>query len=663
MFLSSDVHRLYLLILLGCAPIILPAQVRKPIDSRSPSTACAAKGGRIEATSKPGAFADPNIDALFYGLDLSIEPTAGMLRGVVQMEARLISGPQDRLLLDLASPMTVDSVYLDGDANPFIRYPEGLEIPFAAPREQGSYLTTRVLYHGTPRTTGFGSFIFGAHSGTPWVWSLSQPYGARDWWPCKDHPNDKADSVDIRVRCPSAFLVGANGTLTGVEDHGDGTSSWSWSERYPISTYLVSIAITNYASFTNWYRYSATDSMEILNYVLPEHLVEALNTLPRTVRMLEIFSGRFGEYPFIKEKYGHAEFGSGGAMEHQTMTSTTTFNENTIAHELAHQWFGDMITCASWQDLWLNEGFATYAEALYREAEYGPSDYAAFMATTLTTALRAEGTLFVQDTSSVRNLFAYERVYAKGASVLHMLRGVLGDSLFFRALRAYASDERLRYGTARTADFESDCELATGFDLEDFFREWVFGEHYPVYQLSWIAETAQHGYDTRVTILQTTGTTNPPFFAMPVELRIVGTEQDTSVKVQHEFSGQEFTVHTPFKPQSVLIDPDGWILKDVREGSSELPQRVGLSQNYPNPFNTGTDIRFELPGRSRVVLEVIDILGQRVVTLADGILEAGTHTASWDGRGTSGYPLASGIYICRLQTSSSVISRSMLLLR
>ena len=345
------------------------------------------------------------------------------------------------------------------------------------------------------------------------------------------------------------------------------------------------------------------------------------------------------------------------------MTSTTTFNENTIAHELAHQWFGDMITCASWQDLWLNEGFATYAEALYREATYGPSEYAAYMATTLSTALRAQGTLFVQDTSSVRNLFAYERVYAKGASVLHMLRGVLGDSLFFRALRAYVSDERLRYGTARTADFQTDCEFATGFDLEDFFREWVFGERYPVYQLSWIAETAQNGYDARVTLLQTTGTTNPAFFVMPVQVRIVGSEQDTTVTVQHEFSGQEFVVHTPFKPQTVLIDPDGWILKDIREGSSELPQHVELSQNYPNPFNAGTSIRFELPGRSRVVLEVVDMLGQRVVTLADGVLEAGTHTASWDGRGTSGHPLASGIYVYRLQTSSTVSSRSMLLLR
>jgi aminopeptidase N len=662
MFLSFVVHRLWILVLLAVGPV-LHSQDRDTAESREPSTACAMKASMPLAAPTPAEFADPNIDALYYSLDLRLDPVAGVLSGSVTMDARAEVDPLEQVFLDLAMPMVVDSVSLDGRAVPFVRYPEGLEISLPSPRARGTPLTTRVVYHGTPRITGFGSFIFGAHSGTPWVWSLSQPYGARDWWPCKDHPIDKADSVEIRVRCPSGLLVGANGTLVGVEDHGDGTSSWIWSERYPISTYLVSIAVTNYARFSNWYHYAATDSMEILNFVLPEHWEDAQASLPRTIRMLEIYAQLFGEYPFITEKYGHAEFGRGGAMEHQTMTSTTTFNENTIAHELAHQWFGDMITCASWQDLWLNEGFATYAEALYREAEYGPADYTDFMALTLGSAQTAEGTLFVQDTTTVRALFAYPRVYAKGASVLHMLRGVLGDSLFFASLRAYAADPRLRFSTATTADFQEVCEATSGLNLDAFFMQWVFGERYPVYQLSWSAEATAAGYDVRVTIDQTTGTANPPFFAMPVELRMEGMGQDTTVRVQHTFSGQGFIVQTGFEPEEVSLDPDNWILKEVREGSSLLPVRVALAQNYPNPFNPGTSIQFDIPGRASVTLEVMDLLGRHVATLAEGTFEPGTHTVRWDGTGSGGHVLASGIYVYRLRTGGTVASRHMLLLR
>jgi len=662
MCLSFDVHRLAILVLLGLV-LVLPSPGEDSVGPGEPSTACASKVHPVLPSHTSGGFADPNIDALYYNLDLVLDPAAGVVHGAVTMDARVVVGPLERVFLDLATPMVVDSVLLDGELAPFIRYEEGLEVRLAPGRAQGTRLRTRIVYHGTPRITGFGSFIFGTQGGTPWVWSLSQPYGARDWWPCKDHPMDKADSVDIRVRCPSGLRVGSNGILLEVQDHSDGTSSWAWSERYPISTYLVSIAVTNYATFSNWYHYSATDSMEILNYVLPEHLEEAQASLSRTVRMMEIFATLFGEYPFITEKYGHAEFGRGGAMEHQTMTSTTTFNENTIAHELAHQWFGDMITCASWQDLWLNEGFATYCEALYREAEYGPADYTAFMNRTLATALAADGALFVQDTTTVRSLFAYPRVYAKGASVLHMLRGVLGDSAFFAGLRAYAADPRLRFATASTVDFQGVCEAVSGRNLTTFFNQWVFGERYPVYQLRWDVGAVGEMFDVRVTIDQTTGTSNPSFFRMPIELEIAGGELDTTVRVEHTFSGEDFILRLPFEPSGIRLDPGGWILKDVREGSPLLPTRLALGQNYPNPFNPGTTIEFALPGRASVTLEVIDLLGRLVTTLVEETREAGSHTVTWDGTEASGRLVGSGVYVYRLRTPGGVNSRRMLLLR
>jgi len=240
---------------------------------------------------------------------------------------------------------------------------------------------------------------------------------------------------------------------------------------------------------------------------------------------------------------------------------------------------------------------------------------------------------------------------------------VLGDSTFFASLRAYAAEPRVRFSTATTADFREVCETVSGLNLDAFFLQWVFGERFPVYQLRWAAGATSAGYDLRVTIDQTTGTDNPSFFAMPVELRIEGMGRDTTVRVQHSFSGQDFLVQLPFEPEEVRLDPDNWILKEVREGSSLLPVRVVLAQNYPNPFNPGTSIQFDIPGRSPVTLEVMDLLGRRVVTLAEGTFEPGTHTVTWDGTGPGGSALASGIYVYRLQAGGAIASRRMLLLR
>jgi hypothetical protein len=378
--------------------------------------------------------------------------------------------------------------------------------------------------------------------------------------------------------------------------------------------------------------------------------------------MLEIFTDRFGPYPFLKEKYGHTEFGSGGAMEHQTMTSTTTFNEFTIAHELAHQWFGDLITCATWPDLWLNEGFATYGEALYIEGRYGTDAYLAFMKTEMALAQIASGPLYVQDTSDVRNLFANSRVYAKGATVLHMLRHVLGDSVFARSLRSYAADPRYRYGTASTRDFQGVCESVAGKPLGYFFDEWVFGEKYPVYTPTWSSVRDSLGWLTTVTLVQTTRTQNPPFFTMPVDLRFTGNGLDTTVTVMHTTSGEEFRFRFP-SPAVLELDPGGWILKEIAEGDGGIPVAARLLQNYPNPFNPGTTITFALPRRERVAVRIYSILGEEIATVWEGVGEAGSRSLRWEGKTDRGVPAPSGIYLCRLMTEEGAIARKMLLLR
>jgi aminopeptidase N len=631
--------------------------------SAEDETGCSAKS-RFLATTAPAASAgNGNLDVLYYRLDIRVSVYSASLAGSVLVRARTRTGGINTMSLDLAAAMTVDSVRSGSARLPITRFPSSFTIGLQRSYNEGETVETEIFYHGSPAPSGFGSFLFGAHSGGPWIWSLSEPYGARDWWPCKDHPLDKADSADIRITVPAPLKVGSNGLLRGVRQNPDGTITYDWAVRYPIATYLISVAIADFAVFSNWYRHSPTDSMQILNYVLPEHLPTAQQQLPRTVDMLRVFSGLYGPYPFLKEKYGHCEFGTGGAMEHQTMTSTTTFAEDVIAHELAHQWFGDMITCATWQDLWLNEGFATYSESLYREAQYGTSEYRRLIRARMTSALGASGTLFVQDTSTVGNLFASNRVYAKGASVLHMLRHVVGDSVFFRALRNYAADTRLQYGTASTSDFQSACEIAAGRSLAWFFSQWVYGEKFPRYEPHWTAVPEDTRFRIRLTMHQETRTSNPVFFTMPVDIRLSAGLRDTSFVLFHETNDQEFSFTTAFHPDRLEVDPDQWILREIVDPDPGLPSVAQLEPNYPNPFNAGTTIIFRLPQRSGTTLTVHNTIGQTVAILVQEVREAGSHTVQWSGTDDRGLPLASGLYYARLSTGSSTVTRPLIHLK
>ncbi len=617
---------------------------------------------------------DTSIDVTYYKLDLVITTAPSYLRGTVTVNALSEVDALTSITLDLVNTLTVDSVLAGQTAVPFVQHPTTVTITLDRSYHHGELVVLDVYYGGIPSSSGFGSFVFTTTpQGAPWVWSLSQPYGAKDWWPCKDHPSDKADSADIWVTVSNGLKVGSNGILTAVVDKGNGTSTWKWSERYPIANYLISIAVSNYASFSNWFRYSPTDSMEILNYVLPEHLTQGEANLPRTVSMLEIFSEKYGLYPFIKEKYGHAEFGWGGAMEHQTMTSATVnaFAEYVVAHELAHQWFGDLVTCANWPNIWLNEGFATYSESIYFEAKYGPIAYWNDLLSKAPTSKGAVGTIYVRDTSTVVTLFDGWLVYDKGSWVLHMLRHVLGDSLFFQSLRSYLEDPRYRFGVVTTEDFQQVCESVSGTSLDYFFTEWIYGEKYPQYTYSWSAEAGTNGFDVSVTINQTTGTSNPSFFTMPIDLKVSAPGWDTTVVLFHTFSGQKFTFNVSHLPVSADLDPQNWILRDVAlatpvlaEGS--VPSRYSLEQNYPNPFNPTTVINFQLPAVSDVRLVVCDLLGREVRTLVNDRRPAGSYSVEFDASN-----LPSGVYLYRLQALPTVsgqagqflITRKALLLR
>ena len=632
-------------------------------DPAAPGT-CAR--GRALATSQPfgkSGFTDSTVHVTYYRLQLSITPSPPLLRGVVSAEVVCTAESTSTVMFDLAGTMIVDSVLSGGTRLQISRFLQGYQMDLGRTLRKGDTLTLETHYGGVPAPTGYGSFEISSEGGYPWIWSLSEPYGARDWWPCKDDNSDKADSVDMEITIPAGLRAGSNGRLAGVRDNGDGTSTYHWSERYPIAAYLVSLAVGNFQEYDDWFRYSPSDSMQVVNYVLPPSNPGEPGALAETPMMLRIFSDTYGLYPFIREKYGHSQFGWGGAMEHQTMTSTSTFDELTIAHELAHQWFGDMITCANWPNLWLNEGFATYSEAVFLEKARGVASYWSFMAGNMSSAMSAQGTLYVQDTSTVPGLFEFDRVYAKGSWTLHMLRHVLGDSVFFRSMRAYAADPRFRYRNASTEGFRSACEAVSGRDLGFFFNEWVYGEGYPSYIYDWKSAPAAGGYTVILSLTQTGTSPATPVFSMPVDIEITGVTGDTTASVFFSIPAQTFALHVPFEPVTVSIDPSRWILRDVTPVSAILPTAFKLEQNYPNPFNPGTSIDFALPHRSDVTLVVYDVLGRRVAVIFQGREEAGKHSVRWEGIDGSGRPVGAGTYFLRLTAGDFTQTRRMVLIR
>lgn len=593
-----------------------------------------------------------DIDVFYYRLDLSIDYASKRIAGNTLLGVAAKKDSLNAVTLELRKNMTVDSVTAGGTRTVFSRNNDRLTISLSRQLNASEKILVRVYYAGNPSASGFGSFEFSqTRSGKPAIWSLSEPFGAPDWFPCNDTPSDKADSSDVIIRIAKPLKVVSNGSLETVTENSDGTWTWHWKNHYTIANYLISVAIAEYSEYTNYFRYSPSDSMPVIHYIYPESLTSSMKkVLDNTVNMLRIFSDKFGLYPFVKEKYGHAQFGWGGGMEHQTVSSMGAFDESIISHELAHQWFGDMITCAGWNDIWLNEGFATYAEGVFLEFMYGRDQYNSYMGGVMMGARYASGSLFVTDSLNIDQIFDYSRTYLKGAVVLHMLRGVTGDSLFYSILKTYASDPLLKGRAARTADFQKVAETVSGMDLDYFFSEWIYGRGYPNYNVTWTSQPEDNGmYRLDITITQTQNG-YPQYFTMPVSFNINFAGRDTSVVLFNNNAVQKFSIELSSRPVDIEMDPQNYILKNAivtgSQPDSRLPAAFELKQNYPNPFNPSTVIPFDLSSSGMVDLKIYDLLGREICTLINNKeFQAGHYTHDFRAAGLN---LQSGIYFYSL---------------
>ncbi|MBD3381297.1 MAG: hypothetical protein GF404_03765 [candidate division Zixibacteria bacterium] len=530
-------------------------------------------------------------DALYYEISFDINFSTEILDGYVKtMGASLVEG-LSTVEIDLYDNMTVDSVTTGATSLSYTHSNDIITITLDQTYDSAQTFEFYVYYNGHPTEGGFQAFAFGTHGGVDVATTLSEPYFARTWWPCKDNPSDKADSVDIIITHPDNFVCASNGLINSIVDNGDGTKTTHWDHNYPITTYLVAIGVTNYYQWREWYISEAGDSMPVDFFVYPEDQTLSETYYPVTVDMIDTLAGLFGEYPFVGEKYGMLHFDWGGAMEHQTNTSMSSnaYYESIIVHELAHQWWGDMITCENWHEIWMNEGFATYTEALWVEATEGWAFYRDYMNNMRYTQ---GGTIWCQDTTQVWSIFT-SRVYDKGAWVLHMLRNFVGDSAFFEIIHTYYDDPRYKWGDITTVEFRDLCIDVSGDDrLHEFFQDWIWGEYYPKYRFSYVYEEVNPGDYMFYLHLRQTQTTSPQVFDMPVEITINSGGPSIVETVFNDQREQDFVFYLedqPYHPYQVYVDKDSWILRDAlveNYGLRVLDIPVDSAVQYQNYVDT-----------------------------------------------------------------------------
>lgn len=536
-----------------------------------------------------------NYDLKYHRLVWEVDPAVLYISGAITSYFIPKGDNFNQLNFDLEDNMTVDSVMYHGSPVPFALSNDNLKIDLPNVIPVGTLDSLTIVYQGEPIESGFSAFANSTHDGVPVLWTLSEPYGAKTWWPCKQDLIDKIDSIDIFVSTPEQYRVGSNGVLKSEVPTGTGFITYHWKHRYPIPAYLISLAVTNYVSVTDYVYLDNGDSLLILNYVYPEELTSVQPELGAIIEQMELFNELFGLYPFAKEKYGHAQCGFGGGMEHQTMSSMGGFDYYLQAHELAHQWFGDKITCASWQDIWLNEGFATYLTVLTDEFLTPHDDWKDRINWSIDfVTSQAGGSTWVEDTTDLFRIFDYRLSYIKGSLILHMLRWELGDEAFFQSLRNYINDPDLAYGYSNIEDLKSHLETTGGMDLTEFFDDWYYGQGFPSYSIQY----SPNSEGVELIIYQATSHPSVDFFEMPVPLKFSNGILDTLLVVNHTFSGQKFDLSLPFEPASMEFDPDQWIIS--RNNSVELITHAdnlelpGVSI-YPNPASHMVSISLDNP--------------------------------------------------------------------
>ena len=523
------------------------------------------------------------IDVLHYDLSLHLDVSREQLSGAATIHLAAVEDGLDTVELDVDGGLRVVSVSLLEDPRyphdspcplPYTHAEDRLAVALPQPLAPDDEVRLLVVYGGHASRDGYG-LVWARNAGRPLVYTFAEPFGARVWWPCNDRPDDKA-TVDLEVTVPADLVVSSNGLEVGRVDHADGTATTSWSSVYPVATYLVVMNVGVYDVDELTYTALDGDTMPVVTYAFPSVAGAAAASLANTPEMIEVLAGRYGEYPFVDEKYGNCLTFFGGGMEHQTLT---TYAVSAIGsdwapwlnvHELAHQWWGDWVTCDDWRELWLNEGFAVHSEWLWAEhlgmsvlqQQLADSDpYGHFV-----------GPLY-------DNPVAFSStVYEKGAWVLRMLRYVVGDAAFFAGVHDYR--QAYAGGSATSEELRAAMETASGMDLEWFFDQWVYGANRPRLRYDWQATSDP---SVQLTIDQTHTNALPFRLAMEVDITTDAGTERKQVWIEAERS-QVIDIPVSAPPTGIVLDPEEKLLAEIAHVSQP---DVDLGPEFPGPFDAG----------------------------------------------------------------------------
>lgn len=555
-------------------------------------------------------------DIKFYFLDLEADNTSTSISGSATIGATAVVLSLQTVVFELNADLVIDSVLVNGSFEEFSRENDVviLNLDTAIPFKE--YFSIEVFYRGTVISEGFFSGMsndFDPEWGKQVTWTLSEPYGALDWFPCKQVLSDKADSTYVFITTDNTLKAGSNGILTAVVPLPEDKVRYEWKTYHPMAYYLISITIADFQDYS-FYAYpdGFSDSILIQNYIYdhPGYLSGNKQLIDNTKDLVELYSELYGLYPFYDEKYGHCLAPIGGGMEHQTMTTLSDFRFFLVAHELGHSWFGDYVTCATWMDIWINEGFASYSEYLAYQYLVSREDADLWMLNAQSRALmEPEGSVYVpfEEIDNVSRIFSGNLSYKKGAALLHMIRFELdNDTLFFETLGSYL--DQFGNSVATGLDFRDILESISGKNFSDFFDQWYFGRGYPIFDIEW----SQRADSVFVRSTQTGSSVITPLFKTSLEFLLSCDGGDTLVRVYQDQNIQDFVFLIPGRVQSLSLDPDKWLLKKVN--SINHVSEIDFSQSqlfaiWPNPAGDRINILFKNSNREHIVI-ISDLSGK-----------------------------------------------------
>jgi aminopeptidase N len=566
------------------------------------------------AALSPQTSHEIKYDVKFVHLNLEMERNNKFVKGGVTTVATVTAATLDTFQTLLHLNHAIDSVRFNNQLVSVLRQDSLVKIKAPVVLNNGNSFTVTIYYKGTAPSGG-GAIGSGYNMGTSgsWgnqaTWSLSESFVGYHWWPCKQILTDKIDSSWVFVTTDSTNKVGSNGRLTNVVTVGN-KKRYEWKSRTPIDYYLISTATAKYKEYNIYAhpQYLPGDSILIQNYIYDNAInnsnwiSQQKTELDKMPQVLEFLSEKYGMYPFYKEKYGHCMAPFGGGMEHQTMTSLGFFEYYINAHELGHQWWGDNVTCKSWGDIWINEGFASYTEHLVAQF-LDPSNFNSNLSSVHNNVMsQPGGSVFFtgSDTLNSGRIFSGRLTYDKGGAIIHSLRFLTNnDSLWFQTLRGFQNLHK--NSTASAVDFQNYYQAQTGINPAQFFTQWYYGEGYPTFDIKYNFSNGQFFLKTTQSVSMP-GVT--PLFITPLEYRITRSAMaDTFIRVMHSQTIENYTLALNGSVLSVQCDPKNWIInkvsgsvRDMTLGVGSNPAGIEAQQEQgeisigPNPCNAQLQI-------------------------------------------------------------------------